>query len=206
MELRQRQTSHSEMSHRVLPQEVLAQLRARLDSLPIHIRRMVVVLIECGMRVNEVCALPFDCLEQRSGLLRIGSLKLGEERTIPLSPSTALVVQEQQQALLQEQHGAMDLLFRDSKGQAISPRTLLSMLNRLAIEKDIRDATGNVWRFRALQFRDTLALRMVQQNIPFNVLQQYFGSGFVMPSSVVTLMLGHIATDIHLRYLRQTTD
>jgi len=129
------------------------------------------------MRGNEVCALPCDCLEQRSGLLRIDSLQLGEERTIPLSPSTALVVQEQQQALLQEQHGAMDLLFRDSKGQAISPRTLLSLLNRLAIKKDIRDATGTVWRFRALQFRDTLALRMVQQNIPFYVLQQYLVLG-----------------------------
>jgi integrase len=206
MELRQRQTSHREMSHRVIPSEVLAQMREHLDSLPIHIRRMVVLLIECGMRVNEVCALPFACLEQRSGLLRTGSLKLGEERIIPLSPSTALVVQAQQQVLLQEQHGAIDLLFRDSKGQAISPRTLLSMLNRLAIEKDIRDATGTVWRFRALQFRNTLALRMVQQNIPFYVLQQYFGSRSMMPSSVVTLMHGHIATDIHLRYPRQTTD
>lgn len=195
---RQIQTSRIEVSHRVIPSEVLAQMREHLDSLPIHIRRMVVLLIECGMRVNEVCALPFDSLEQRSGLLRIGSLKLGEERIIPLSPSTALVVQEQ--------HGAIDLLFRDSKGQAISPRTLLSMLNRLAIEKDIRDATGTIWRFRALQFRDTLALRMVQQNIPFYVLQQYFGSRSMMPSSVVTLMHGHIATDIHLRYLRQTTD
>src|SRR5260221_3474608 len=206
MEPRQRQSSRNEMSYRVIPQEVLEQLKVHLESSPAHIRRMVVLLIECGMRVNEVCALPFDCLEQRSGLLRIGSLKLREERIIPLSPSTVLVVQEQQQALLQEQHGAMDLLFRDSKGQAISPRTLLSMLNRLAIEKAIRDATGTVWRFRALQVRDTLASRMVQQNIPFYVLQQYFGSRSMMPSSVATLMHGHITPDILLRFLRQTTD
>ena len=62
MELRRRQTSHSEMSHRVIPQEVLAQLKAHLDSFPAPIQRMVIILVESGMRVNEVCSLPFDCL------------------------------------------------------------------------------------------------------------------------------------------------
>jgi hypothetical protein len=64
MELRQRQTSHSEMSHHVIPHEVLEQLKSHLDSFPAHIQRMVITLVESEMRVNEVCSLPIDCLLQ----------------------------------------------------------------------------------------------------------------------------------------------
>jgi len=156
------------------------------------------------MRVSEVCSLPIDCLEQGSGLLRLGPLKTGKERTIPLSPSTALVVQEQRHALTQEQHGAMDLLFCDSTGQAISPHTLLSSLNRLAIEKDIRDATGNVWRFYSLQFRATLAAQMIRQHFPISLIQRYFGSGFMEAPSSLALLLGHTTSSMNLRYLHLT--
>jgi hypothetical protein len=48
VKLRQRQTSRSEMSHGGIPQEVIEQVKAHLDSLPTHIRSMVVLLIQCG--------------------------------------------------------------------------------------------------------------------------------------------------------------
>ncbi len=95
MELRQKQTSRSEMSHRVIPQEVLEQLRAHQDSFPAHIQRMVIILLESGMRLNEVCSLPFDCLlrdEAGNWFLRYPQLKTQQEHTLPLLYLAAEVI------------------------------------------------------------------------------------------------------------------
>jgi integrase len=177
MELRQRQTSHSEMSHRVIPQEVLAQLKAHLDSLPAHMQRMVIILVESGMRVNEVCSLPFDCLlrdEAGNWFLRYSQLKTQQEHTIPLLYHAAAVIREQQQAVRDEQGSVTRFLFANPKGGAFSQRTFINKLNRIACERDIRDATGTVWRFQAHQFRSTVIARMINDGMPLHLIQYYW--------------------------------
>src|SRR5260370_9952194 len=63
MKLQQQQLSlHEKGLSRVIPPEVLEQLKAYLGVLPIHIRVIVILLLECGLRVSELCALPLDCL------------------------------------------------------------------------------------------------------------------------------------------------
>jgi integrase/recombinase XerD len=108
VKLRQRQTSRREMSHRVIPQEVLKQLKAYLESFPAHFQGMVIILVESGMRVKEVCSLPFDCLlqdEAGNWFLRYPQLKTQQEHTIPLLYRAAAVIREQQQAVtIYEQH------------------------------------------------------------------------------------------------------
>ncbi len=171
-----------------IPQEVLAQLITHLDSLPAHIKRMVVLLLLSGIRVNKLCSLPFDCLIQDDygiWFLRYDNLKTHVKHTIPLSPGAVAIIQEQQLALKQDHHGVADLLFLNDKGQAVSPKTFIAQLNRLAIKKDIRDATGQVWRFQAHQFRSSLAAQMIKDNVPF---------------SVITHLLGHKQLNTTLRY------
>jgi integrase len=177
MELRKRQTSHSEMSHRGIPQEVLAQLKAHLDSFPANIQRMVIILVESGMCVNEVCSLPFDCLlrdEAGNWFLRYPQLKTQQEHTIPLLYRAAAVIREQQQAVRDEQDSVTRFLFPNSKGGAFSQRIIINKLNRLACERDIRDATGTVWRFQARQFRYTVIARMINDGVPLHFIQYYW--------------------------------
>jgi integrase/recombinase XerD len=177
MELRQRQASHGEMSHRVIPQEVLAQLKARLDSFPAHIQRMVIILVESGMRVNEVCSLPFDCLlrdEAGNWFLRYPQLKTQQEHTIPLSYRAAAAIREQQQAVKDEQSSTTHLLFPNPNGGAFSQRTFINRLNRIAYERDIRDASGTVWRFQARQFRYTVIAQMINDGVPLHHIQYYW--------------------------------
>ncbi len=177
MELRKRRTSHGEMSHRVIPQEVLAQLKAHLDSFPVHIQRMVIILVESGMRVNEVCSLPFDCLlqdEAGNWFLRYPQLKIQQEHTIPLLHRAVVVIREQQQAVRDEQGNVTRFLFPNPKGGAFSQRTFINKLNRIACERDIRDATGTVWRFQARQFRYTVIARMINDGVPLHLIQYYW--------------------------------
>ncbi len=177
MELRQKQTSRSEMSHRVIPQEVLEQLRAHQDSFPAHIQRMVIILLESGMRLNEVCSLPFDCLlrdEAGNWFLRYPQLKTQQEHTLPLLYLAAEVIREQQQAVSDEHGSVTRFLFPNPKGGTFSQRTFINKLNRLACERDIRDATGTVWRFEAHQFRYTVIARMINDGVPLHLIQFYW--------------------------------
>lgn len=161
-----------------IPQEVLTQLLTHLDSLPAHVKRMVILLLLTGIRVNKLCSLPFDCLIRHdTGIwfLRVDNLKTHVEYTIPLSSIAEKIILEQQQALKQDQQGASDLLFLNAKGQPVSPKTFLAQLNRLAIKKNIRDATGQVWRFQAQQFSSSFIEQSIKANVPFNVLTHLLG-------------------------------
>lgn len=178
MNQQRRQSPHREMVPRFIPEEVLAQLRTHLYLFPDQNRRMIVLLLESGIRVNELCALPFDCLVQDAAgnwFLRFNELKTRHERSIPLIRSMVAVIREQQQALEPKSNVAKDLLFPNSKGRPFSQKSFITQINRLALEKNICDMMGNVWRFQAQQFRYTAAARMVRDNVPFNIIQQHFG-------------------------------
>jgi integrase len=171
-----------------IPKEVLAQLITHLDSLPAHIKRMVVLLLLSGIPVNRLCSLTFDSLirdDYGIWLLRYDNVKTQVKRTIPLSPIAIAMIQQQQQSLNQDQRGVTDLLFHNAKGQAVSPKTFMAQLNRLASKKDIRDATGQVWRFQAHQFRSTFVAKVIKDNVSFDV---------------ITHLLGHKQLNTTLRY------
>lgn len=151
-----REHSSQMVLSRFIPQEVLAQLITHLDSLPAHIKRMAILLLLSGIRVKTLCSLPFDCLVRdphEVWFLCFDKSKMPLKYTIPLSPIALFTILDQQQALKQDQHGVTNLLFLNAKGQAVSPKTFMAQLNRLASNKDIRDASGKVWRFQAYQFR-----------------------------------------------------
>jgi integrase/recombinase XerD len=189
MEILRKHSSQAVLS-RFIPLEVLAQLITHLDSLPAHSKRMVMLLLLSGISVNKLCPLPFDCLVRDPHgvwFLCFDTSKMPIKYTIPLSPIALAIIQEQQQALKQDQHGVMNLLFLNANGQAISPKTFMAQLNRLAVNKNICDASGQVWRFRSHQFRYTLGAQMVNGGVPFQLITQH---------------LGHQVASTALRYVR----
>ena len=113
------------MLPRFIPQEVLNQLNHHLDFLPAQIRRMVILLQECGMHLNELCSLSFDCLYRDAGgnwFLRYERLKRKEECKIPVSNEVAAIIIEQQKALQNKQSEVPNFLFRNSKGNRFRSR------------------------------------------------------------------------------------
>lgn len=72
---------------REIPEVVLIQLRSHLDALPTTILRMVVILLEVGMRISELCTLPLDCLicdDKHEWYLRSYQSKAHKEHIVPL--------------------------------------------------------------------------------------------------------------------------
>lgn len=53
----------SKVMPRYIPEEVIRQLNQHISSLPDPVVRMILVIQECGLRIGELCQLPFDCLK-----------------------------------------------------------------------------------------------------------------------------------------------
>jgi integrase len=166
---------------REIPEEVLAQLRQHLETLPTTVLRMVVVLLECGMRINELCLLPLDCLicdDRHEWYLRFYQGKSQREQVIPLVDEQVIGTIQAQQEEIREQHGNTCLYLFPS---SLSPQrpykqeTFRRNLNEWAVKKNIRDRTDRLYRFQAHQFRHTVGMRLLNDNVPLEVISRLLG-------------------------------
>jgi integrase len=166
---------------RYIPEEVMIQLNQHLDALTPMLRRMVLIIQEAGMRIGELCRIPFNCLMQDAQgdyFLRYHQYKMKKDHSIPISKEVAAVIKEQQQAV-KEECGDFSFLFPSprewNKGKPVKQKLFSDALNRLAHEKKICDSTGTQWHFQAHQFRHTVGTRMVNLGVPQHIIQRYLG-------------------------------
>jgi integrase len=164
---------------RFIPEDVLAQLNQHLDALPIHYKRMVIILQECGMRVSELCSLPLDCLRQdvdSDWWLHFYIRKMKKEHSVPLlNQDIVAVIQEQQQEVRRKWGGSVSLLFPNAKGHPRKQISFIQALNKLGHEQDIRDSARQLWQFEPHQFRHTVGTRMINNGVPQHIVQRQLG-------------------------------
>jgi integrase/recombinase XerD len=187
---------------RYIPEEVIRQLLLHLDKLPSSVMRMILVLLECGLRYGELASLTIDCLEQDSkGNWSIRYLleKTNQEIIKPISNEIALIMQEQQQYIRENlgteynklfcasQQGAAKLDFRPNP-KIMNIGSFSRRLNQLAKEYQITDINGKIWHFQTHQFRHTVATRMINEGVPLPIIQKYLGH----KSPEMTMTYAHI--------------
>ena len=163
---------------RYIPETVLAQLNQHLGALPVPVMRMVLILQECGMRISELCLLPFDCLRQDADgdwWLQYYQSKLKKDHTIPVFPEVVTIIHEQQQTVRATWGAGTPFLFPDRKGRPIKRYVFNEALNRLAYTKEICGPDGTLFRFQAHQFRHTVGTRMLNKGYPHHIIQRYLG-------------------------------
>lgn len=172
---------------RYIPEEVMSQLNEHLSALPEPIMRMVLVIQECGLRIGELCQLPFDCLKQDSKdgwYIQFMRLKMNKEDTIPISIELAKVIQEQQKYIQTTLGSEYQYLFCARKvggktfianPKVMTASSFVLFLKNLAEEFDIRDNSGKRWNFQTHQFRHTVGTRMINNGVPQHIVQRYLG-------------------------------
>lgn len=179
-----------------IPEEVIQQIQENLDELknPMH-KRMFLVLIECGMRISEICHLSFNCLRQDSKgdfFLQYHQYKLKKDITIPISRLITKVIQEQQDDVRSQRNEDCPFLFPSSKyktkNKATSYKSFCDALRRLIYEKNIKDINGNLWLFHSHQCRHTVGTRMINNGVPQHIIQRYLGH----ESPTMTQVYAHI--------------
>ena len=174
----------SDYQPRYIPDEVMEQLKQHMDSLLPHFKRMLLVLIETGRRISELCQLDFDCLLQDATgdwFLKHYQSKMKKEHTIPISRELARVIQEQQ-ASVKVDWGNQENPFlfvapkpRGNGRKPITPYAFTMSLKKLAYEKGITDSNGNYYNFQSHQFRHTVGTSMVNSGVPLHIIQKYLG-------------------------------
>ena len=176
-----------------IPDHVLKQFKQNINKLPGPLYRVIVVLMETGRRVSEICALFCDCIEKdKEGdyFLRFLDKKMKKNKVIPISNQCSDVIKAQKN-YLKERGLNKDYLF-PSKYKCstpfISARFINYALNNFAKMYNITNASGELWRFNAHQFRHTLATNMINSGVSQVMVQKYLGH----ESSEMTARYAHI--------------
>jgi integrase len=171
---------------RDLPAEVLEQLREHLETLPTTVLRMVVILLAGGLRISEVCTLRLSCLahdDRNEWYLNFYQWKEKQEHTIPLVDEAVVATIQAQQHDIREQWGDTCQYLFPSPQSNLFPfkaRTFTQILNKWAYEKQICDQSGRLYHFQSHQFRHTLGMQLINEDVPLDVISRLFGHGSLL--------------------------
>jgi integrase/recombinase XerD len=177
-----------------LPEEVWNQLDKNLHYLPEPLQRMVLVIRSMGIRIGELCNMPFDCLRKRGDQWRIRFVTEKYQTTdeLPIAvPELVAVIKEQQEYIRQYLGQDYDKLFCGSIGKPkgikqevdemiFSPKPKVMgvaafnhWLNRLSSKCRICSKDGIIWHFQSHQFRRTVATVMTNAGVRDLIIQKY---------------------------------
>jgi integrase/recombinase XerD len=168
---------------RDLPAEVLGQLRDHLETLPTTVLRMVVILLEVGLRISEVCTLALSCLvhdDRNEWYLRFYQWKTKQEHVIPLVDEAVVTAIQAQQQEIRDQWGeSCQYLFPSSLSHLhpFQAGTFARILNEWARDKQICDQSGKLYHFQSHQFRHTVGMQLINEDVPLDVISRLLGHG-----------------------------
>ncbi len=166
---------------RFIPESVISQMMDNLDQLPQYMQHLIIVLLETGRRISEICTLKIYCLEKDSEgdcFLQVEESKLKKSYLLPISKKCIDAIKAQQGLVLQNLFKNQDYLF-PSRHRARTPHVtghqIKTVLNKLATQCNITDDNGQVWNFQSHQFRHTVGTRMINSGVPQAIVQKYLG-------------------------------
>ncbi len=166
---------------REIPAEVLVQLSAHLKALPTTLLRMVAILLEVGLRISELCQLPVNCLitdDKHEWYLRFYQSKTHRELVIPLVEEEVIgAIQVQQQEIRTRWGEACSYLFPSpsSSAKPYLQATFRRQLNEWALQCQITDRHQHLYHFTAHQFRHTVGMRLINEDVPLEVISRLLG-------------------------------
>ena len=176
-----------------IPEPILKQLDNNIMNLdrsqfiPIYI-----LLRETGWRGTDILNLRYDnCLEsiwnnkeEKYNYYLCGEItKTGiAQLKIPIRNKVAEMIQksiDKAKELSTEENNPKKYLFNTydgkMKGKPLAKQSLLNTIKRLIVQKDIRDANGELYHFRLHSLRHTRAKEYVEQGMGISVIQQILG-------------------------------
>ena len=185
-----------------IPEEVWNQLDENLYYLPEPLQRMVILMRATGIRVGELCNMPFDCLRKRGDQWRIRFTTEKYQTTDELPivvPELVAIIQEQQKYIRQLFGDSYNHLFcfcyipkkraklfvqlpdgktsermsADPQPKIMKANTFNNWLNKLATSRHICTKEGKQWKFRSHQFRRTVATVMSNAGVRDLIIQKY---------------------------------
>ena len=160
-------------------------------------RLLTLILIRCGLRASDACALGFDCLVhdgQGAPYLRYLNHKMRREAAVPIDEELQTEIRAQQTRVAARWPDAHPHLFPALMGNAGGQRAMTYysyriMLNRWLVLCDIRDEHCDPVHLTPHQWRHTFASRLINRDVP---------------QEVIRVLLDHESTEMTAHYARIT--
>lgn len=129
---------------------------------------VIVLILDCGIRIHELCALKFPDVDLRQGLIKVEAVttKTRNSRYLPISVKTCKLIK---QLIDISQEGEGDYVFQSTYGGAIKPANISLSLNR------IREKTGIKKVCTPYTLRHTFATNSVKLGMDIFTLQRIMG-------------------------------
>ncbi len=137
------------------------------------------ILIRCGLRSCDACALPFDCLvhdEQGAPYLRYTNHKMKREAAVPIDEEVEAEIRAQQKTVLERWPDADRYLFPRDNGnidgrRPLVPSSYRGMLRKWLATVEVRDEHGRPVHLTPHQWRHTFATRLINRDVPQEVIR-----------------------------------
>jgi integrase len=168
---------------RFIDEHVMGQIErpesiARIEDL--STRSGVLILIKTGLRVVDVCRLPFaPIVHDAAGapVLIYYNHKLKREAAQPVERALEEAIVAQQRQVAARYPAGCRWLFPSPRGNPLGERpltcqTLRKRLYAWLAESEVRDAHGRPVKVTPHQFRHTLATRMINNEVPAEVIRR----------------------------------
>lgn len=184
-----------------IPDYVLEQLFNNLNDLHPDVQPIVWISFKTGLRLSDTLELTQDCLGKINGK---SNLTTDIEKTyvighkIPiddhLADIIAVLIDRSKQNSNDDNNPERYLFVRyrgSRKGRTFSQNFVREELNKLALEKNIIDESGNLFHFRPHQFRHTFGVKMINGGADILTVQE---------------LLAHASPEMTLQYARLLDD
>ena len=179
--------AHGEYLPRFIPEFVMSQLEDEANLARIAdptTRRLVVVLMETGLRSSDACNVAVDAVITDSvgwPCLRFYNSKVRTEQLVPLSSKAAVALRSQAEHVRAHWPAGTRFLFPRERANPdgvvpFSYATLESRLRRWQAAIELRDEDGRPFTATAHQFRHTLGTRMINSGVPEHIVQKLLGN------------------------------
>lgn len=175
----------TEENIKYIPEEVLFQMEEHLMDLDRpHYIPVIILLRATGWRVSDILNLRYNkCLENKAdGWYICGDITKTKvlNHRVPITEEIASVVRlaiEQVKENSTPENNPERFLFVNYRGKRMGipymPAKISGSLNRLAIEKQIKDSNGAVFHFRNHAFRHTKAVELINNGMSLVLVQKW---------------------------------
>jgi integrase len=154
---------------------VWEQIMNHMEKLPENIRTIILLLEATGFRISDTCALKVDCLIQKEdGWWVVGEQRKVKDKThrVPISEEIAKVILAQQELTRRKSsldNNPLNYLLPTytgtRKGEPISRENVVNNLNKIALENNIVDENGDIYRCKPHAFRHRFGVNLINNGM-----------------------------------------
>ncbi len=159
--------------YKSVSQFVIKQIFDKLEYLEAPFSIMYLLLYHTGMRISEICTIKVDSIYSYKEIkyIRYYQIKMKKEVENPIPEYLYLLLEKEKEKILSINKNAI-YLFSLEKDKPISYNVFRKRLNNFMREMQIKNLDGSLYTFRAHAYRHAFALRLIENKVPFLLVQK----------------------------------